>query len=168
MHLAVTDLFNARWTDEIHEEWIRNVLKNRRDLTREQLERTRQLMDAHVREAKVENYQELIKTLPDLPDPNDAHVIAAAIKSNSDAIVTANLKDFPEDLLATYHIELIHPDDFIQYQIELDAAIVCNAIKLLRNGLQNPPVSVDDYLNTLKKQQLPQTVQTLASYSELI
>jgi len=46
MHLALTDLFRAKWTDRIHDEWIRNVLEHRPDLRREQLERTRQLMNA--------------------------------------------------------------------------------------------------------------------------
>jgi len=37
MHLALTDLFRAKWTDQIHDEWIRNVLEQRPDLRREQL-----------------------------------------------------------------------------------------------------------------------------------
>ena len=47
MWLAITDLFRAKWTDEIHDEWIRNVLKNRPDLTKERLQRTRTLMDSY-------------------------------------------------------------------------------------------------------------------------
>lgn len=168
MHLALTDMFNARWTNRIHEEWIRNVLKNRPDLTREQLERTRDLMDSKVREPKVENYEALIPTLHNLPDPDDAHVLAAAIKTGADAIVTFNLKDFPASVLSQYHIEVIHPDDFIQYQIDLDTAKVCNAIKRLRAGLKRPPMTVEQYLVILKKQSLPQSVLTLAGFSELL
>lgn len=168
MHLALTDMFNARWTDRIHEEWIRNVLRNRPDLKREQLERTRDLMDARVREPKVENYEGLIPQLSDLPDPNDAHVLAAAIKAGADAIVTFNLKDFPSSVIAKYHIEVIHPDDFIQYQIDLDPATVCHAIKRLRAGLRRPPMTVGQYLAILKKQSLPQSVLTLAEFSELL
>jgi hypothetical protein len=48
MWLAVTDLFKARWTDDIHDEWIRNVLKNRPDLSLEQLTKTKNFMNAHV------------------------------------------------------------------------------------------------------------------------
>jgi hypothetical protein len=54
MHLAVTDLFRAKWTDEIHEEWIRNLLENRPDLTKERLQRTRELMNSHVRDCLVD------------------------------------------------------------------------------------------------------------------
>ena len=84
MHLALTDMYNARWTGRIHEEWIRNVLKNRPDLKREKLERTRDLMDSRVREASVEGYEDLMPLLGSLPDP-DAHVLAAAIKGGADA-----------------------------------------------------------------------------------
>jgi len=28
MYLTGSDLFQARWTDEIHDEWMRNLLKN--------------------------------------------------------------------------------------------------------------------------------------------
>ena len=45
MRLALTDLFRAKWTNEIHEEWIRNLLKNRTDLKKEQLERIREMMN---------------------------------------------------------------------------------------------------------------------------
>lgn len=104
MHLALTDLFRAKWTDAIHEEWIRSVLENRLDLTREQLERTRQLMNAHVRDCLVTNYEDLIPVLT-LPDPDDRHVLAAAIRSSADVIVTFNLGDFPPETLKKWGIE---------------------------------------------------------------
>lgn len=63
MNLAITDLFRARWTDEIHDEWIRNVLRNRPDLTNERLQRTRDLMNSHVRDCLVSGYQDLIRPL---------------------------------------------------------------------------------------------------------
>ena len=75
MHLALTDLFRTKWSAAIHEEWIRNVLKARPDLKREQLERTRSLMDAHVRDCLVEGYEPLVESI-ELPDPNDRHVLA--------------------------------------------------------------------------------------------
>ena len=45
MYLALTGLFRAKWSNAVHEEWISNLLRNRPDLTRQKLERTRQLMD---------------------------------------------------------------------------------------------------------------------------
>ena len=73
IHMAITDLFRARWSDLIHEEWIRNLLAQRSDLTREQLNRVRELMDLHTRDAVVSGFEPLIDGLV-LPDPDDRHV----------------------------------------------------------------------------------------------
>ena len=72
LQLALTDLFRAKWTDDIHQEWIRNVLNKRPDLTLEQLTRTRDLMNSHVRDCLVTGYESLIPALQ-LPDPDDRH-----------------------------------------------------------------------------------------------
>lgn len=82
------------------------------DLSRQQLECTRLLMNAHVRDAFVDGYQGLIPAL-DLPDPNDRHVLAAAIKCGADLILTFNLDDFPEHTLGGYGIGACHPDQFL-------------------------------------------------------
>jgi hypothetical protein len=95
---AVPPLFRAKWTDEIHEEWVGNVLKDRNDLTREQLARTTRLMNESVPDCLVEGYEHLLESV-ELPDPDDRHVVAAAIHARADAIVTLNLKDFPPDAL---------------------------------------------------------------------
>ena len=166
MQLALTDLFKARWTDQIHEEWIEALLR-RNKYDRKILERTRDLMDTSVRDAKVSGYEELIDALV-LPDPDDRHVLAAAIKAGANAIVTFNLKDFPSDVLSKYGIEAIHPDEFVYSQIDLAPAIACGAIKRQRESLKNPPKAKDEFLAILQKQQLPQTVSALRAYIELI
>ncbi len=166
MRLAVTDLFNARWTDDIHEEWIRAVLRTGKH-SKENLEYVRALMDENVRDAKVIGYDSLIPTI-ELPDPDDRHVVAAAIRCNADAIVTFNRKDFPASVLDQYAIDIIHPDDFICYQIDLNPPTVCEAIRKQRQALRNPPKNVDEFLITLQKQGLPQTVSILKQYAEFI
>jgi predicted nucleic acid-binding protein len=114
MHVAVTDLYLAKWTDAIHDEWTRNVLKGRPDVKLEQLQRTRDLMNAHVRDCLVTGYETLIDAVT-LPDPNDRHVLAAAIRAGGDLIVTFNRKDFPERDLKPYGFEAQHPDDFLTF-----------------------------------------------------
>jgi predicted nucleic acid-binding protein len=101
MHLAMTGLFRARWSDGVHEEWMTRLLKNRPDLTREKLERTRMLMDQHAQDALVTGYEDLIEGLR-LPDPDDRHVLAAAIRGRADVIVTRNTKHFPDDALKPF------------------------------------------------------------------
>lgn len=78
MRLALTDLYRARWTDMIHDEWTRNVLKQRPDLKAEDLQRTRSLMNSHVRDSLVTGFEHLIPSV-ELPDADDRHVVAAAI-----------------------------------------------------------------------------------------
>jgi len=166
MRLALTDLFQAHWTDKIHEEWI-NALLRRGKYTREVLEKVKLLMDSHVHDAKVTAYEDLIDTI-ELPDIDDRHVLAAAIRCNADAIITFNLKDFPQKALSNYDIEAIHPDDFLCYQLDLSPALVCNAMKKQRAALKNPEKTQEQFLTILQKQQLPQTCLALRRYIEFI
>lgn len=112
MQLAKQDAFQARWSDDIHAEWITSLLADRDDLTPNQLARTRALMDQHVPDALVTGHVDLLPSLT-LPDPNDRHVLAAAIVGGATVIVTFNLKDFPAGELAPYECRAVHPDDFL-------------------------------------------------------
>ena len=167
MHLAISDLFRARWTDAIHDEWIRAVLKNRPDLRREQLERTRELMNAHARDALIHNFEDLIPSLS-LPDPNDRHVLAAAIRGRVDVIVTYNTKDFPADAVAPYGIEIKHPDEFLAHVLDLAPGTVLAALQRLRKSLKNPPVPVDQYLTRLEQLELASFVAKLKEFQTLL
>lgn len=164
MHLAMTDLFRAKWTEQIHDEWTRNVLAQRQDLKPEQLQRTRELMNKGVRDCLVEGYEYLIPGLT-LPDENDRHVLAAAIRSCSSVIVTFNLKDFPADLLDSHDVEAQHPDEFIAHLIDLNPARVLEAVARHRASLKNPPKTQDEYLDTLLQQGLPETVALLRQWA---
>ena len=167
MWLALSGRFRARWSQDIHEEWKRNLLLNRKDLTREQLDRTSKLMDYAVADSLVEGYQELIEGLA-LPDPNDRHVLAAAIRCNASVIVTFNQRDFPVSTLAIYGMETQHPDEFVDNLLDLDTAAVVNAAQQQRSQLKNPAISVDRYLEILLRQGLVKTTKTLAKYRSLL
>lgn len=167
MHLALADLFRAKWTDAIHDEWIRAVLKSRPDLTAEQLERTRQLMNAHVRDCLVTGYEEIIPSLS-LPDPGDRHVLAAAVVGRADVIVTFNLKHFPASALSPLGVEAQHPDEFVTHLLDLDPGAVCAAVKRQRESLKKPAKSVAEFVPTLEQCGLPLTVAALAAFAELL
>ena len=128
VRLAGTGLFRARWTQAIHEEWIRNLLADRADLTRERLERTRDLMNTHIFDCLVTDYEDIIPSIK-IPDEDDRHVVAAAIRGGADIIVTFNLKDFPASVLLQYSIEAQHPDVFVQRLLDLNETVVCAAIR---------------------------------------
>lgn len=153
MHLALTNLFKARWTDTIHEEWMRNVLKNRPELSRERLERTRQRMDKNVPDALVTRYKELIPSLK-LPDLDDRHVLAAAIRAGADTIVTMNLRHFPKARLETYDIKAQHPDDFVMRLVGLNANAVFQAIIVQQQSLKKPARTMGEFVETLEGQGL--------------
>jgi hypothetical protein len=167
MWLGLSGRFRARWTRDIHEEWKRNLLTNRPDLTRIQLDRTSDLMDRAVPDGLVDGYEELIAGLV-LPDLNDRHVLAAAIRCGASVIVTFNQKDFPSDLLAVYGMESQHPDEFIDYLFDLDAAAVVAAAQRQRSQHKNPPTDVDRYLEILLRQGLVQTTKALATYRAIL
>ncbi|OAS01661.1 PIN domain-containing protein [Pseudomonas putida] len=167
MNLALTGIYRARWSASIHDEWKRNLLLNRPDLTPEHLDRTSSLMDAAVPDALVTDYDSLVEGL-DLPDRDDRHVLAAAIKCNASVIVTFNLKDFPKAVLGAFDIEPLHPDDFIADLWDLDKAAVLEAAQRQRISLKNPPHSVQQYLDRLLQQKLPETVKLLSAFKFLL
>jgi hypothetical protein len=165
MHLALRDLFQARWSDRVHEEWIAALLRNRPDLTAAQLERTRRLMDENIDDALVSGYEPFLDQLT-LPDPDHRHVLAAAIQGDANVIVTVNMRDFPADALATHGLEAQHPDTFISNFLDDSADDVLAALHELHHDLKNPPVSMSELLATLERQGLVQTVAELRRLME--
>ena len=163
LRLADAKLIGPFWSDEIHDEWIRSLLRNRPDLTRENLERTRHKMDSHFPNALVRGYESITPTLT-LSDPNDRHVLAAAIHAKADCIVTFNLNDFPNSHLQPYGIEAVLPDEIVLRMIQKRPSRVIATVKDHRLGLKRPTKSVNEYLATLKKQGLPKTVAFLREH----
>jgi predicted nucleic acid-binding protein len=167
MELAAAGLYRAKWTSRIHEEWTRNVLENRPDITKEQLERTVRLMNKAAPDANVEN-SETLETALSLPDKDDCHVLAAAIHCKAAGIVTFNLRHFPESALSPYEIIAQHPDEFLYHQIGLDQAAVLNAARRIRERLKSPPKTAAEYLATLEVQGLPATTDWLRDYETIL
>lgn len=163
MNLALIGAFRAKWSADVHEEWISSLLENRPDLTREKLERTRQLMDKAAPDALVTGYEHLISGLI-LPDERDRHVLAAAIRCGASLIVTCNLTDFPQESLKEFGIEAQHPDEFILNLLDLAPGLVIEAAENHRQSLKNPPKTVDEYLFMLESQGLTQTTSLLREY----
>jgi hypothetical protein len=167
LQLAVTDIYKARWTAEIHREWIEHLLENEPHRKRADLERTRDLMDQATRDALITGYETLIPALQ-LPDPDDRHVLAAAIVGRCDVIVTANLKDFPESALAPFGIEAQHPDDFLCNHLNLAQGLFCSCVHKIRGRLKYPPYTTDEYLEILTRNGLVATAAELRPFAELL
>ncbi len=165
--LAESGLFRARWTNQIQDEWIRNLLLKRTDLTAEKLNFTVSKMTEAIEDCLVEGYEYLIESLT-LPDANDRHVLAAAIVGHADAIVTYNLKDFPVNILAKHGIEVLHPDDFIVAQYDLEPLKVLTKIKEIRARLKKPPMSAQELVDNYEFLTLPQFSNLLRGAIHLI
>ena len=167
MYLAQTGLYRARWTNQIHEEWIRNLLKNRPELDSEKLNRTRKLMNASASDCLVEGYEQFVEVI-ELPDLDDRHVVAAAIKGQAEGIITFNLKDFPKPILGPLGLSAIHPDEFLSDMFELNPGAVIQAAQNHRAALKSPSMSAEEFLACLQRQKLPNFVSGLRQYLAII
>lgn len=113
-----------------------------------------------VRDCLIVGYEPLIDALS-LPDPDDRHVLAAAITARAQVIVTTNVKDFPTEALGKWNIEAKHPDEFILDQIDLDRQAVYGAIQRIADSWQRPPGTVDDILSSLDRVGLVESTAAL-------
>jgi hypothetical protein len=104
-------------------------------------------MNVAIPDAIVTGYEPQVDRL-DLPDLDDRHVLAAAIRSGATSIVTANLADFPRDVLARYGIEPLAPDEFVLRLVhqDLDDAVV-EVVDRQAADLRNPPMSTAELLD---------------------
>lgn len=166
LQLAYADFFAPKWSEEIHNEWTRNLLANRSDLTDAQLSYTRDMMERAFPTASVTEYEPLIAPLTN--HPKDAHVLAAAILGKAEYIVTFNLKDFPPPALTPYQIKAIHPDVFALSLCQADTAEVLSTVRAHRKKLTRPPKSAREYLDTLAQCGLTKTVLYLREHEEKI
>ena len=160
LELAEARLYRPIWSKDIHEEWIRAVVRNRPDIAPEQLEHRRAAMDRALPDACVNGYQRLIPVI-DLPDPDDRHVLAAAIRAKAQVIVTFNEKDFPTAVLEQFDLITQHPDTFLRHLIDLAPNVLRARLETMIKRFSNPPVSNDEYISILERQSLPETAAAL-------
>lgn len=163
IRLGQTDVLRARWTDRILDETFGSILRQRPELTPKQLARTRELMCQAVRDCLVTGYETLVPALS-LPDPDDRHVLAAAVRCGAQAIVTSNTKDFPAKILEPLGIEAQTPDEFVLALVELAPEVVWAVVERQAAALRNPPRTLDDLLGTLENNGLVRSVAALKGH----
>lgn len=160
IRLARTGVVQARWTSLILDEVFRSLAPNRPDLSPERLQRTRRLMEQAIPDVAVEGFEPLIGSV-DLPDPDDRHVLAAAIKAGAQAIITHNLKDFPAEKLSSYNIEAMDPDTFVLDLLDLAPGAVLQALNEQQRSLGRPPQTMNELLETLSRNGLRRSVMEI-------
>lgn len=163
LRLAMEDLVRPHWSDDIHDEWTRNVHSDRPNVTWDDLEYTRGEMDRAFPDACVEGHQGRIQSLS-LPDPTDRHVLAVAIHIGANHIVTFNLDDFPAAQLEPHGVKAIHPDGFASLLMDRDREGFIEAAAGHRGSLRKPPLSVNEYLDVLRNSGLEVTTQRLEEH----
>lgn len=160
LRIAQAGLVQAKWTDRILDEVFTNLARNRPDLDPTRLERTRELMNRAVRDCLVQGYEPIEQGL-NLPDPNDHHVLAAAIKAKAQVLVTRNLRDFPDPSVEQWDIDTKSPDDFILDQLDLNREAVYGAVQRIADSWKNPAGSVGDVLDHLENDGMVLSVAAL-------
>lgn len=161
--LSIHGLYSPKWSAKLLEEFTSIFEKKKKRLTPEQIERQIELMNKACPNALVEKYQGLLPSI-NLPDLNDKHVVAAAIKCNANVIVTYNLKDFPSECLDSFGLEAVDPDTFIADMIDLSPELCCDAFREMVLGKNKPPYSESEYLEIFRKNGLDQTAEALSKY----
>ena len=154
---AAEGLYRVKWTDRIQEEWARNLLRKRPDLQASNLQYTIEQMSRAFPDANIVDFQELESSLT-LPDPDDRHVLAAAIKGGVDVIATFNLKDFPAKYLEQFDVVPQLPDEFIGSIIDGDAVSALKALRVQVSRLRKPLLPVAEVLNKLEATGLKESV----------
>ena len=160
IRLARSGIVRARWSELILDECFRSILEQRTDLKPDALKRTRELMTQAVPDCIVTGLDALVDAL-ELPDLDDRHVLAAAIRAGAQAIVTFNLDDFPDEKLAPYNIDAKHPDDFVLDVIGLAPGLVTTVVTEQAAALKSPPRTIGELLDTLRDQRLVRSVAKL-------
>ena len=160
---AVDRLVEARWTDEIHDEWIRNLAADAPTIPIERLQATRRLMNDALPGATVSGYEDLIPTVS-LPDPNDRHVVAAAIAAGASVILTWNLRDFPTTRLKKFGLRCETPDDFLAGLYDEFPNLVIGSLANARRNLNKSRVSASGFVDILNHQKLTQLAQRMQKH----
>ncbi|RKT98852.1 PIN domain-containing protein [Burkholderia sp. Nafp2/4-1b] len=168
MSLATAGLFAAKWSTRIEQEWT-TALENQRADLKGRLEFRRDCMRAAVPDWEVpETAWAPLVSAYELPDPDDRHVLAAAVAGHADCIVTANLRDFPSEIVSAYGIEVVDPDRFIINQWDLDPVTTMTAFKHMRARRKKPQATAEDFAQALERGGLPATAQRIREAAELI
>lgn len=160
---AVDRLVEARWTDKIHDEWIRNLAADAPTIPSERLQATRRLMNDALPGATVSGYEDLIPTLT-LPDPDDRHVVAAAIAAGASIILTWNLRDFPPTRLKKFGLRTQTPDAFFAGLYDEAPNLTIGSLANARRNLNKSRVSASDFIDILNHQKLTQLVTRLKKH----
>lgn len=159
IRLALAGLCEVHWSDEVQDEWARNLLAVRPDRA-QALARTRALMERALPQARCHGYEGLIPGLA-LPDPDDRHVLAAALHSGADVLLTFNLKDFPVASVPGDVLLVTHPDPWLVEVMDQDEELTLTVVRELLAALRSPPLQMAELAEALDRLTLTRTAEVI-------
>lgn len=157
---AFYDLYTPKWSEHIFDEWKKVMIE--KGVSEEEATKRINKANSAFPDALVQHYKGLIEQL-ELPDKNDRHVLAAAIKTNASIIVTNNSKDFPADYLQSFNLRVKTADDFLTDIIDLNQEHAVAAFKEMVLHKKNPKQDEFEVLNLLRNAGLNDTANYLHS-----
>lgn len=167
LSLFAAGMYEAKWTEQITNEWVRHLLKNNESVTERGIQNTVGHMNAIRPDPLVSNYEKYIGDIT-IPDVDDRHVVAAAIACGAQKIVTWNLGDFPNKILKIFGVHAESPDKFIAGFISESPDAVIHVFRQMRERFKAPPMNVDTFMARLNKDNLKQTAKSLERYRNLL
>lgn len=157
---AFYELYTPKWSKNIFDEWERVMIE--RGVGKEMAKKQVNRANLAFPDAMVMGYEELMVKL-NLPDENDKHVLAAAIKANADIIITNNIKDFPQQYIASFGLNVINADDFLTEIIDLNHDLALKAFKEMVSHKKKPEMNEFQVLKMLENNGLINTADYLKS-----
>lgn len=147
---AEEGLVDVRWSDQILEE-ARRALTNQLGLPAENVARLLDALNRAFPHAGVADYEAILDTLT-MPDPDDRHVLAAAIHGECDMLLTSNIKDFPESALPSdADLLVMRPDDGLRTLVEANPQSMAAIARRLVAGLRRPSTTLEQYIERLEQ-----------------
>ena len=159
LRFAEAGLFRARWSPTIVDEWRRNLLAKKPHLEAS-IHAQIAAMEMAFPEACVDGGEALIESLH-LPDRDDRHVLATAIRCSAEHIVTENLRDFPSEKLAAFGVSAVSADDFLSSTFELYQSEAVAALRAMRLSYKNPPFTPSEFIFDLQGAGMPKLASML-------
>ncbi|MGP9761210.1 PIN domain-containing protein [Corynebacterium sp. AOP12-C2-36] len=162
LRLAEASCFGVRWSDAIMDEVRRNMVAEKFGIPPEAADLRLGAMREAFPFADVKGYEALVSAMNN--DPKDRHVLAAAVRSGAHTIVTSNLKDFPPESLSPWDVEVVHPDQFLLSQLDLDPRKVLEVLKAQVSENKYPPRSANDLFASLRRCGVPDFADELSRH----
>jgi predicted nucleic acid-binding protein len=147
--LARRGAFHPLWSDAILGELFRAIVKANPNITEARAAARIRDMNHAFEDAIVEGWEPIEECIAGLPDPDDRHVVAAAVRGNAAAIITDNNKHFPNDALESWGLHAVTSDEFLCDALDLNLSGMLGCLIEMVERRKHPPVTVEQILASL-------------------